>query len=172
MADFYGMARTNYFKVDGTAEEIEALMAKFRLLNFTVEVTPAETSYGTKIEEDKIGKMLAYRVDQYPYFQGHIWVTDDNQEELLDLFDLEDFDDGEMEIDLVEEVGLQLAEGEVAMFGVYGHEKARYGSGHVQAVTKQDGKIHYYNCDAERHLRKVIAEEHGISEEDITFMEY
>ena len=71
MADFYGMSRTNYFKIEGEYWKLIELYT--------------QAGFNAKIETrgENIGKFCAYREDQYPYFLA----LDQETNEDIDLID-------------------------------------------------------------------------------------
>jgi hypothetical protein len=117
MANYYGVARTNYFAVK-SAEDFTAEMA-----NYPVEIITTE---------DKDGVTLYGLMDQNSDGGGWDWSY---------VAELED-EDGEiietdLEIDWVEVFARHLADGWVAILMETGAEKYRYLSGYALAVNSK-----------------------------------
>lgn len=148
MADFYGMSRTNYFEVEGNPQD---LISKFERLGFTAFISDRGKNEG---------KFIAYREDMYPYFSTEIALQNPEDPDFEHLRE-EATPDGYVCVDLVEETALHLPDGVVAMFGTWGNEKARYGSGIMEAVVKHDGVIHREVITAETAMMEIIKDKWG-----------
>jgi hypothetical protein len=113
MANWYGAARTNYFRVKDEAA--------FKAWLDTVPDVGAEP--GT---EERGGKFCLLANGEYGDFPG-------------ERFDEDDFDS--TPFDIVAELAAHLAEGEVAVFMQAGAEKLRYISGFAIAVNAAGERV-------------------------------
>lgn len=108
MANWTGLARTNYFRVKDEAAFLEWV----------------EAVYNLNVHQQD-GLFMVYAEDGWPSSRAKLPSEGD-------------VDDEVDEFDFVDELYRHLADGEVLIGMEAGHEKARYVSGHAFAVRKGD----------------------------------
>ena len=128
MADWYGAARSNYFKV----RDLDAFRKAFEGIDVKIVGSAADDS----VAEDGLVCLLGD--DQYGGWPS--WICDEETDE-------------DREVDVVQIVAGHLADGEVAVFMQSGAEKLRYITGYAVA-TNNKGETRVIDIDMIYDLAK------------------
>lgn len=112
MSNFYGVGRSNHFRVKDVAALREAIDSS------SYDIVEGDQGDGqvTILCHDESGDWVFYR-----------WADDDSEEDV--------------EVDVIDIVAAHLAPGEVAIFQAVGHEKLRMLSGYSVAVNEAGERV-------------------------------